>query len=96
MKFRGHTKPKKAKKTVEVPARKARKRRSNAGVKRGSYKTGRTRSGMKFRGRNTPKKSNKKVNTPVKKARKRRSNAGKKRGPYGKRTGKTRSGHKFR
>ena len=66
------------------------------GVKRGSYKTGRTRSGMKFRGRNTPKKSNKKVNTPAKKVRKRRSNAGKKRGPYGKRTGKTRSGRKFR
>ena len=33
---------------------------------------------------------------PVKKTRKTRSNKGKKRGPYGPRTGKTRSGKKFR
>lgn len=68
-----------------------RKVRSNKGVKRGPYgkRTGVTRSGKRFR------RTNKKVAKRVvaKRTRKVRSNKGKKRGP---RTGKTRSGRRFR
>ena len=67
-----------------------RKVRSNKGKRRGSYKTGKTRSGAKFRGRKVN------VKSSVKKARKVRSNKGKRRTPYGKRTGITRSKRKFR
>ena len=68
-----------------------RKTRSNKGKRRGSYKTGKTRSGAKFRGR-TLKSTN---NNRSKKTRKQRSNKGKKRAPYGPRS-RTRSGKKFR
>jgi hypothetical protein len=77
-----------------------RKVRSNKGKRRGSYKAGKTRSGLKFRRRNvSSKRSVKKHNnlTPLysqKKTRKVRSNKGKRRGSY--KTGKTRSGKKFR
>lgn len=80
-------------------SKKVRKQRSNKGVRRGS-RTGKTRSGRRFRGvvksvnksmkrvmkSLTPKKESKKV-------RKQRSNKGVKRGS---RTGKTRSGRRFR
>ena len=67
-----------------------RKVRSNKGKKRGPYgkRTGVTRSGKRFR---STKKAVKKV--VAKRTRKVRSNKGKKRGP---RTGKTRSGRRFR
>ena len=69
-----------------------RKTRSNKGKRRGSYKTGKTRSGAKFRGRKT---MVKRSNNKSKRTRKQRSNKGKRRAPYGKRS-RTRSGKKFR
>ena len=66
-----------------------RKVRSNKGKRRGSYKTGKTRSGAKFRGRKSYGKRS------VKRTRKVRSNKGKRRDPYGPRS-RTRSGKKFR
>jgi len=84
-----------------------RQQRSNKGVKRTPYGTrsGKTRSGKSFRGvtkRNNVNKVNKvnKVNNVNNnksvRTRKQRSNKGVKRTPYGKRSGKTRSGKKFR
>ena len=69
-----------------------RKTRSNKGKRRGSYKTGKTRSGAKFRGRKT---MVKRSNNKSKRTRKQRSNKGKRRGSYGPRS-RTRSGKKFR
>lgn len=65
-----------------------RKTRSNKGKKRGPYRTKRTHHGIKVRVN-----SNGKRNVSIRKV---RSNKGKKRTPYGPRTGKTRSGKKFR
>ena len=65
-----------------------RKVRSNKGKKRGSYRTRKTHHSIKVR-----------VNskgTRTTSSRKVRSNKGKKRTPYGPRTGRTRSGRKFR
>lgn len=65
-----------------------RKVRSNKGKKRGSYRTKKTHHSMLIRvGSN----GNRRVSS-----RKVRSNKGKKRRPYGPRTGKTRSGKRFR
>ena len=72
-----------------------RKVRSNKGKRRGSYKTGRTRSGAKFRGRNPTVKRRRSNNKP-KRTRKVRSNKGKKRSTYRRGSGRTRSGRKFR
>jgi len=70
-----------------VVKRKTRKTRSNKGVKRGPRRS-KTRSGRAY---------NKPSNAVVKrKTRKTRSNKGVKRGPYGKRSGRTRSGRKFK
>ena len=65
-----------------------RKVRSNKGKKRGSYRTRKTHHAIKVR---VNSKGNRRVSR-----RKTRSNKGKKRTPYGPRTGKTRSGRKFR
>ena len=65
-----------------------RKVRSNKGKKRGSYRTRKTHHAIRV-------KVNSKGNRAVSR-RKTRSNKGKKRTPYGPRTGKTRSGRKFR
>ena len=81
-----------------------RKTRSNKGVKRRPYgrRTGKTRSGKRFRpvaARRTVRRSRStrsNNNRPVRRTRKQRSNKGVKRGPYGRRTGRTRSGRKFR
>ena len=85
-----------------------RKTRSNKGKNRGAYgpRTGKTRSGARFRGVNSSGNRNRvNANNRVNvnnnavvrsKTRKARSNKGKKRTPYGARTGKTRSGRKFR
>ena len=65
-----------------------RKTRSNKGKNRGQYRTKRTHHKIQV-----------KVNSSGKRIvsrRKTRSNKGKKRTPYGPRTGKTRSGKKFR
>ena len=64
-----------------------RKTRSDKGVRRGPRRS-KTRSGRAY---------SKKSNVVVKRrTRKTRSNKGVKRGPYGKRTGRTRSGRKFK
>ena len=65
-----------------------RKVRSNKGKKRGSYRTKKTHHNIKIKVNSN---GNRKVSR-----RKTRSNKGKKRTPYGPRTGKTRSGRKFR
>jgi hypothetical protein len=65
-----------------------RKVRSNKGKKRGNYKTRRTHNSIKI---SVGSNGNRKVSS-----RKVRSNKGKKRGAYGPRTGKTRSGKRFR
>ena len=65
-----------------------RKVRSNKGKKRGSYKTRRTHHSIQVRVNSN---GSRRVSS-----RKARSNKGKKRTPYGPRTGKTRSGKKFR
>jgi len=78
-----------------------RKQRSNKGVKRGP-RTGRTRSGARFRPTVAQRKSVRSANNRsasnrvVRRTRKQRSNKGVRRGPYGPRTGKTRSGKRFR
>jgi len=56
-----------------------RKVRSNKGKRRGSYRTGKTRSGKPFRGRKVSSKRRNPKN--VKRTRKTRSNKGKRRGP---------------
>jgi hypothetical protein len=76
----------------------SRKQRSNKGVKRGPT-TGKTRSGRRYRGvvgvsNNRAMRSVMRSVSP--RVRKQRSNKGKKRKPYGKRTGRTRSGRQFR
>jgi hypothetical protein len=79
-----------------------RKTRSNKGVKRRPYgrRTGKTRSGKRFRpvaAKRTVRRSTRSTsNRPVRRTRKQRSNKGVKRGPYGRRTGRTRSGRRFR
>ena len=65
-----------------------RKVRSNKGKKRGSYRTRKTHHSIKVSINST--------GTRRVSSRKVRSNKGKKRTPYGPRTGKTRSGRKFR
>ena len=65
-----------------------RKVRSNKGKKRGSYRTRRTHHSIKI---NVSSNGSRRVSS-----RKVRSNKGKKRTPYGPRTGKTRSGKRFR
>ena len=65
-----------------------RKVRSNKGKKRGSYRTRKTHHSVKVRVSANGKRSMSR--------RKVRSNKGKKRGAYGPRTGRTRSGRKFR
>jgi hypothetical protein len=65
-----------------------RKVRSNKGKKRGSYRTRKTHHSVKVRVSAKGKRSMSR--------RKVRSNKGKKRGTYGPRTGRTRSGRKFR
>ena len=65
-----------------------RKTRSNKGKKRGSYKTKRTHHNIKVRVNNNGSRRTTR--------RKIRSNRGKKRGAYKPKTGKTRSGKRFR
>ena len=65
-----------------------RKVRSNKGKKRGSYRTRKTHHAIKIRVNSN---GSRRVSS-----RKVRSNKGKKRTPYGPRTGKTRSGRRFR
>ena len=80
-----------------------RKQRSNKGVRRGP-RTGKTRSGRRFRPTVASQKrsarrsaSNRSAsNRVVRRVRKQRSNKGVRRGPYGPRTGRTRSGKRFR
>ena len=73
--------------------KKKRKTRSNKGKKRAMYRprkdaVGITRSGRRYRAKN--------MGVEMRKKRKTRSNKGVRRRPYGKRTGKLRSGKRFR